>query len=252
MALIKTDSSNYENAAAKIREKTNRQNGYKPSQLPSGIEDVFEAGKKAESDAFWEAYQKQGERTNYEYAFADNWTNDTFKPKYDIVPVGDYAATCMFQKTSLDIPAGLAHNGVKLDLSQCTSLSSTFLQAMAAILPPIDMQSCTRTSLTFYNTKITQLYINNLREDCTFDRTFLYNATLVDFFVTGTIGENGFNVQQSRSLTKQSIMSIINALADKSADTSGTVWKVTIGETNRAKLTAEEIEIAEQKGWTIE
>lgn len=43
----------------------------------------------------------------------------------------------------------------------------------------------------------------------------------------------------------------MNALQDKSADTSGTAWKVTVGETNLAKLTTEEINAVKQKGWTI-
>lgn len=40
-------------------------------------------------DQFWDVYQQNGERTNYEYAFAGNgWTNDTFKPKHKKIKVG--------------------------------------------------------------------------------------------------------------------------------------------------------------------
>ena len=45
----------------------------------------FEAGKQAEYDSFWNAFQKNGTRTAYKYAFY-NWHSDCFKPKYDLKP----------------------------------------------------------------------------------------------------------------------------------------------------------------------
>lgn len=54
----------------------------------------FEDGA-AEIDRFWDIYQQNGERTNYEYAFAGKgWTNDTFKPKHKKITVE--AAQYMF------------------------------------------------------------------------------------------------------------------------------------------------------------
>ena len=45
-----------------------------------------EAGKKSEYDAFWDAFQLDGERTNYSYAFSGSgWHSETFKPKYKIL-----------------------------------------------------------------------------------------------------------------------------------------------------------------------
>ena len=73
-------------------------------------------------------------------------------------------------------------------------------------------------------------------------------SALVDLNIVGTINATGLNVQQS-PLSHDSLMSIINALADKTG-VSGT-WKVTLGATNLAKLTADEIAIAEGKGWTL-
>lgn len=52
----------------------------------------FEAGKQAEYDAFWNAFQTNGTRTAYNYAFY-SWHSDCFKPKYDIKPT---AANYMF------------------------------------------------------------------------------------------------------------------------------------------------------------
>lgn len=47
--------------------------------------DVFESGKQAQYDAFWDKFQNYGNRTKYPYAFyGDGWTTDILKPKYSI------------------------------------------------------------------------------------------------------------------------------------------------------------------------
>ncbi|MBO5955586.1 MAG: hypothetical protein J6Q10_02165, partial [Clostridia bacterium] len=69
--------------------------------------------------------------------------------------------------------------------------------------------------------------------------------------ITGKIGKNGFSVSDSKKLSYDSLMSIINALKDYSTDTSGTTYTVTLGTTNLAKLTNEEKAIATQKGWSL-
>jgi hypothetical protein len=46
-------------------------------------------------------------------------------------------------------------------------------------------------------------------------------------------------------------MSIINTLNDYSTYTGTTVFKVTLGSTNLAKLTDAEKAIATEKGWTL-
>lgn len=51
---------------------------------------VYEAGKKAEYDAFWDSYQNNGNRKNYRGAFGVGFTPETFKPKYPIIPRRSY------------------------------------------------------------------------------------------------------------------------------------------------------------------
>ena len=77
----------------------------------------------------------------------------------------------------------------------------------------------------------------------TFNCTALANITIL-----GTIKKTGFNFSKCNNLTHESLMSIINALADYSAYT--TTYKITFGATNLAKLTAEEKAIMDAKGWT--
>ena len=66
----------------------------------------------------------------------------------------------------------------------------------------------------------------------------------------GSIKINGLNLSQHPDLSHDSLMSMINALANKTGDTSQT-WKVTIGSTNLAKLTDAEKQIAIDKNWTL-
>jgi hypothetical protein len=67
--------------------------------------------------------------------------------------------------------------------------------------------------MAFYScSNLTKLELNNVREDCTFDRAFSY-LYLTELIISGIIGNNGVNLQWSKSLTADSLKSIINALS---------------------------------------
>ena len=92
--------------------------------------------------------------------------------------------------------------------------------------------------------------IMRVQEDTKYNTTFNWSYALENLTIDGVIGQNGFSVQYSDKLSHDSLMSIINALKDYSEDTSGTTWLVTFGSTNIAKLTADELQIISDKGWT--
>jgi hypothetical protein len=73
-------------------------------------------------------------------------------------------------------------------------------------------------------------------------------TSLEEIRFEGVIAKNGLNLQWS-PLSHDSLVSIIDCLQDKSADTSGTVWKVTVGSANLAILTTEDFENIQAKGW---
>lgn len=60
---------------------------------------------------------------------------------------------------------------------------------------------------------------------------------------------SGLKLTNCRSLEKESIIDMLNKLADVTAE-EGT-YTLTLGETNLAKITAEEVAIGTNKGWTI-
>ena len=140
------------------------------------------------------------------------------------------------------IPAIDTSNGTKFGYMfySCEKLTT---------IPAIDTSNGTKFEYMFgYCYELTTVPQLNLTEATSFGGIFTNCVALVDLNIVGTINVTGLNVQNS-PLSHDSLMSIINALADKTG-VSGT-WKVTLGSTNLAKLTADEIAIAEGKGWTL-
>ena len=88
-------------------------------------------------------------------------------------------------------------------------------------------------------------------ENQTFSSAFINALELENVVFDGVIGKNGLNLQWSTKLSKDSLLSLLNCLQDKTGDTTAE-WKVTIGTTNKAKLTDSELLIASNKGWGVE
>lgn len=64
--------------------------GYEKGKAEGGgdggsYDEGFEAGKKAEHDAFWDIIQMNGKRNNYNTAFA-RWGAEYIRPKYKVIP----------------------------------------------------------------------------------------------------------------------------------------------------------------------
>lgn len=188
-----------------------------------GYADGIEQGKQAEYDAFWDEFQDYGKPKNYGYAFAYlAFTDKNYNPKYPIrclystAMSGNYMFTySQITNTKVDIICGENH-----------TMAGAFSNSKIETIPKFVVLESNKLSTTFQN--------------C----TALKNITF-----EGVIGQNGLNFQWSTNLTHDSLVSIINALKDYSTDTSGTVWKVTVGSTNYAKLTDEDLNNIQAKGW---
>ena len=120
-----------------------------------GYADGVEAGKKAEYDAFWDAYQDNGKQTNGKYIYAGRgWTAKTFKPKYSVVYS---AATNIFQEfgngQECDLADILEKQGVVFDFSKCSSLNYSFYGTSFTRIPRIDMSNSTNCQCVFQNSR---------------------------------------------------------------------------------------------------
>ena len=201
---------------------------------------VFEAGKRAEYDTFWNIYQQNGERTNCEGMFAgDGWNSDTIRPKYNIYPT---KATMMFYYSGFvgSLKEFFENLNIVIDFSNTTSLTGVFQYANKITeLPYLDLSSI------ISNTKILQL-CNNCAElvtaeikfppSCSYANCFNGCRELKHLVAHGEIGGDGLDFHWSTKLTHDSLMSIINAL---SATTSGLSVTLSLTAVNAAFETAE-------------
>lgn len=153
--------------------------------FPTKINEVYDAGKQAERDAFWDAYQNYGNTngTNYRYAFVyDRFTNDTFNPIHPIICNNDSsAAQNMFYSSSL--------TSTKVPIYAKNSLPNTFQDASIETIVLLDVNSRT-----------------------TFSNTFASCTLLKEIRMSGEIGNN-IVFAACVSLSKDSIISIINTLS---------------------------------------
>lgn len=254
MAIVTTDNKNYQDIADKIRSLAGVETTYEPSEMPTGIESVYQKGQEAANEAFWGLYLNYGNPKYITYAFAGTgWNNNTFYPKYNIVASAS-SANGMFRTCDItDLAGRLEECGVTLDISKASGLQYLTSYSKITHFPVLDSSGTTilREVVASSDRLVTiDKFILRNSGDQTFDRVFVSCNALQNLVIEGTIGQNGFNVQWC-PLTFDSLVSIVNALADKTGDTSGTDWLITLGQANIATLGSDTGRIT-AKGWRYE
>ena len=197
-----------------VNRDSNAMANYLDENIPK-VHDIGVAeGKQAEYDRFWDDFQQNGERENYNYEFGSyGWTDEIFKPKYDICPTE--SVSYMFSNgCSVKAPMEC---GVTFDFSNCTTASWFAYASRCRRFGVLDFRKTGSLSYMFdacYSlTKIEKIYFN---ENNIFSYAFRNCKALTDITVGGTIGQT---ISFSYSpLTKESITSIINALSTTSSD----------------------------------
>lgn len=172
---------------------------------------------KQEYDEFWDTFQDNGNRTDYQCGFGGKgWTKDNFKPKYDIKPKWG-GATCMFRCFGFEgnFREHLEQLGRTLDTSGLNGVTQLFYQASGITeLPFLDFGNATNSFSQNFNgcTSLQKLHFK-MNEKATFDNTcFNGCSSLVDLTVEGTIGSS-INLADAVLLNRASIESVINALS---------------------------------------
>ncbi len=245
-----------------IRSKTGETDLIKPSDFADKVEDVYDAGKTAEHDAFWDVFQHNGHRVDYRNAFRGTqnklggWKNSIFKPKYDIIPTTAEAMFYGAAYLSLDLrPTPFKEQfGVEFDVSNATNLVQWLSDSVIYAVGTIDTTKLSnRLYFIFFSAKnlqiIEKLILPATTEPSMNTTSAFSNCSELTTIeeIEGVIG-NGFDIHWS-PLDHESIMNIINALADYS---DGSYQKtLTLGTTNLAKLTDAEKATATEKGWTL-
>ena len=217
--------------------------------------DRYEDGKQAEYDAFWNAFQKNGERTYYYYGFCGTgWNKDNFKPKYPIKVVGN--AEAIFRR--FDFHNGDTTNLVDLsplniDWSGCTSLQYAFLTAKLEDTGLVDATGCTTLNNTFVNESSGCIKKITLRvhEALKYSTPIGKQPMLTDLIFTedSVIGNSGWDLSASPLLSKASVQSIINALS--STATGKSITLPTAAKTNHFTDAEWNALVGTKSNWTI-
>lgn len=179
-------------------------------------EEAFEAGQQAEYDRFWDTFQENGNRTNYELAFAgEGWTDETFKPKYDVTATYNYATQMFWGSNITDLAGMLKKQNVKLITEGCKNPVQMFQNSKIETIPPLDFSSANgSTTYCFASTSIKTIERLKVSENTNFHpQIFSYASALKNIAFEGVIGTD-ISFKDCKSLTHQSLMSIINALKD--------------------------------------
>ncbi len=204
--------------ADKIREKINSSELIKPVDFALKLDEVYEAGKKSEYDTFWDAFQDNGKRTNYEYGFSGSgWNDTTLKPKYPLI---------------------------------LTTGRYMFRYADVTHLPTIDLRNLDDAEYVFaYADALHTIEKIILKSDgsTAFSNTFHYANSLENVTFEGVIGTSVSFVRSSK-LSTASIDNIIEHLKDLSGELSQTI---TFHSGTGDKLTDARKRAIQDKNWDL-
>ena len=216
------------------------------------FEDGIEQGKQAEYDRFWDAYQENGNRTDYRFAFAGfGWTEETILPKYPIIPTG--ASGSLFQAASIvDLKKHMDDNNIVIDLSKANNIEHLFRGSQVSTYGVLDVRGANNLNYALYAattlTSVDKIIINDNGSQ-TFTDFCNNSPLLVTIIFEGVIGKSGLNLKSSTKLSKASIESIINCLSTTTSGLSITLSKTAV---NNAFSTEEWTALEQTRpNWTI-
>lgn len=198
----------------------------KKARAKTDLDEVFAAGKKAEYDAFWDAFQEGGKRNRYNYGFT-RFPADAFYPKYDIVPRENnwmfefFNPSLVFNdpKPPLDLAARLEECGVRLIMNGGSAgagvmyYAGVFKDANISTTPPFDVVAGSAADMFRGCTALHTIgKLSVARESIDFGGAFRDCTALVNIEFSGSVGQN-MDFRWSTLLSKASITSIMNALS---------------------------------------
>lgn len=175
------------------------EDGTATSEYADKVTEVYEKGKQAEYDKFWDSYQNKGKSYEYNYAFyGARWNDTNFKPKYPFEKL--HSAHNMF---------GFSHiTELNVPLSFNTS--------------PINL-----TSVFSQNSHIKKILLLEVNENVSYSNWFLNNTKLESVTFEGTISKS-LPIAESTLLNKESILSIFSCLSDAATSVTLTLSQTAV------------------------
>lgn len=194
----------------------------KLTAVAENVPKVYEAGQKSEYDRFWDVYQQNGNRTDYNTAFRGvGWTADNFKPKYNIVPVGNTNSMFVVSGINADLVEILEKQGVVLDFSNVTMLGSGFQNSKFTRIGEINCSSFTATGTTALFSGCTALKVIDkivIKENIALASWFNSCSALEEIRFEGIIGKS-LDLHWSTKLSYASVANIFGHLGGTASAT---------------------------------
>lgn len=226
----------------------------KITRAKSDYDEVYEAGKQAEYDAFWDNFQAKGARNEYIGCFGGKtWDATTLKPKYDIINAANLSYAFYSNAMAVDLVEYLNNIGRKIEwtTSNKANLNSVFQYSKFTRVFAVYS-----TDQSWYSTFANATNLRIIDEVGNFDggnvtfvsSTFSQCTALEEIRIRGTM-ITSTNFQWSTKLTKASITSIINALSPTRSGLTLTLSKTA----KESAFTTDEWEalIATKSNWSI-
>lgn len=227
---------------------------------------VYEAGKQAERDEFWDRMQPAHLAGGVARAAFYNWDMANFKPKRNIrlIPAEKdashmfaYTKTYDFttkKYTGYSLVDLLNQYGVKLITTGYTNYQQMFYGSKVTEVPSINISGATVIDGMFAEcsmlTTIEELIVSSSTPSM--NNCFQNCVNLKNLTITGTIGKRSANFTACTKLSRDSIESIIHAL---SSTTSGLAVGFSEAAVTEAFGSTESDEwtalIATKSNWTI-
>ena len=192
--------------------------GVAAGQMQGGYDQGYTDGQTAEYDRFWDAFQDNGNRIEYNKSFC-YWRDEVYNPKYPIVCSGNItSANAMFDSSTI------TDTRVPITLNNCYA-DNTFVRCYSLVT-------------------IRKLILNGVGR---FQNTFVGCSKLENITIEGSIDVN-FDISATAVLTNESVQSIIDHLKDLTGATTQTLtFHTDVG----AKLTDEQKASITAKNWTL-
>lgn len=214
-----------------------------------GYESGVAQGEQNAYDAFWDVYQQNGVRTNYDGAFGgEGWTTEFFKPKYNINPT---SAAYMFRKSNIsgDLVEICDDLGISMDFSNCTSFMEAF--SNAPNITRVGVMDIRKAGANITN----MFAFSGVK---TIDKVLIAETNTLTYFPGAMLSlenisfegviANSISFAYSSNLTMASVDSIISCLKDLTGATAQTItFHATVG----GKLTEAQKAAITAKNWTL-
>lgn len=190
--------------------------------IAENVKKTYDAGMRDEYNTFWDnVFHKNDDSSfTYSYMFAGaGWNDNTFKPTYDIKPIG-WVGSIFYWSHISDLTACLAANNVHIILptqgSVTVQLPSLFQNCSKLVhVPELNLSKCINCNNMFYDcTKLKTIDgIIFSKETTGFNQMFYNCKSLTNCVVSGILSES-LDLGSCIALDKPSIVSFINILSD--------------------------------------